>query len=437
MPAAPITRRAILSQAWPIMVGQASMPLVGLVDTAVIGRTGDATALAAVALGTTIVNFLFWAFGFLRMGMTGLTAQADGADDPGEVQALLKRGLLLGGGLGAVLFVVQGILVTAALSLMSGGGALDLATRAYVEARLFGAPAALAFYAANGWLLGLGRTRAALGIQLTLNTVNVGLTTLFVWHFDMGVRGAGLGTACADWIAVAAALWVTRQGWRTASANLFDRVALMRLFAVNRDLMIRTVALLALFAWFTNAGARLGVETLAAQQVLMQFVSISAFILDGFCFTAEARVGGAVGARDRDAMLRATRLVGELCLATAIAFALVIALAGNTMVALLSTSGDVRAVAGDLLPLVALVPLAGTPAWLLDGVFIGATEGRALRNAAVMATCAYIVTDLLLRPFGAFGVWFALIAGYIWRAVTLGLFWPRLMRRLAPLPPTP
>lgn len=414
------------------MVAQASIPLVGIVDTAVIGRTGQATALAAVALGSTIVNFLFWAFGFLRMGMTGLTAQAVGANDGAEIAALLRRGLMLGGLLGAMLLILQSLLVPAALALMAGGGALDVATRTYVEARLLGAPAALAFYAANGWLLGVGRTRAALLVQLILNAANIALTMLFVWQLDMGVRGVGLGTACADWIAVAAALWVTRAGWRGTAAALFDREALARLFAVNRDLMIRTVALLTLFGWFTNAGARLGAETLAAQQVLMQFVAVSAFILDGFCFTAEARVGAAIGARDRAAMLRATRLVGEFCLGTAILFAVLIAAGGEGFVALLTTSAEVRAIAGDLLPLVALVPLIGTPAWLLDGVFIGATERQALRDAALGSTAAYMLTDLALRPWGEAGVWIALLAGYGWRAIALGLFWPRLMRRLAP-----
>ncbi|WP_315760878.1 MATE family efflux transporter [Sphingomonas sp. Y38-1Y] len=434
MSAPTLTRRAILAQAWPIMVGQATIPLVGIVDTAVIGRTGDATALAAVALGTTIVNFLFWAFGFLRMGMTGLTAQASGAGDEAEVAALLRRGLLLGGALGALLFALQIVIVPAALSLMAGGDALDAATRAYVTARLFGAPAALAFYAANGWLLGLGRTRAALGVQLVLNLANIALTTLFVWELGWGVRGVGLATACADWIAVAAAIVATRSGWRGGAARLFDRAALARLFAVNRDLMIRTLALLALFAWFTNAGARLGAETLAAQQVLMQFVAVSAFVLDGFCFTAEARVGSAIGKRDRPAILRAVRLVGEFCLATAVAFALAIAFGGEAFVALLTTSAEVRAIAAGLLPIVAIIPLAGTPAWLLDGVFIGATQGRALRDAALLSTAAYVATDLALRPLGAAGIWLALLTGYGWRALALGLYWPGLLRRLAPTP---
>lgn len=434
MPAPPLSRRAILAQAWPIMAGQATIPLVGIVDTAVIGRTGDTTALAAVALGTTIVSFLFWAFGFLRMGMTGLTAQASGASAAGEVAALLRRGLILGGALGTALFALQAVIVPAALALMAGGGALDAATGDYVGARLIGAPAALAFYAANGWLLGLGRTRAALGIQLVLNLVNIALTTLFVWELGWGVRGVGFATACADWIAVIAALIATRSGWRGPAARLFDRAALARLFAVNRDLMIRTLALLTLFAWFTNAAARLGAEALAAQQVLMQFVAVSAFVLDGFCFTAEARVGAAVGAGDRAAMLRAVRLVGEFCLATAALFAVAIALGGEAFVMLLTTSGEVRALAAALLPFVAIVPLVGTPAWLLDGVFIGATQGRALRDAALLSTALYIATDLALRPFGASGVWIALLAGYGWRALALGAYWPRLLRRVAPTP---
>ncbi len=429
-----LTRGAIFAQAWPIMLAQATIPLVGVVDTAVIGRTGDATALAAVALGVAIVNFLVWAFGFLRMGITGLVAQARGGSKDGEVNALLARGVLLGGLLGLGLFALQWLIVPGALALMASGETLDREAAGFIHARLWGAPALLAVYSINGWLLGMRRTRSALVLQLVMNSVNMAANIALVWGADMGVRGIGYGTALAEWTALATGLWLTRDVWRRPPHRdtILDRAALARLFAVNRDLMIRTIALLTLFTWFTNAGARLGAEELAAQQVLMQFVSITAFVLDGFCFTAEERVGSAIGAHSRADFLRAVRLVGEWCLLAALAFTGLILLVGDPLVAMLTTNEGVRAAARPLLWFVAFVPLIGLASWLLDGVFIGATEGRALRNAAIFATAAYITTDLALRPLGATGVWLALLAGYAWRALALGFYWPRLLARLAP-----
>lgn len=417
------------------MLGQTTVPLVGLVDTAVIGRTGDAAALAGVALGTTIINFVFWAFGFLRMGMTGLTAQADGSGNAEEVEAMLLRGLALGFALGCALFVAQIVLIPLAFALLAGGAGLDAAAQGYVAARFLGAPASLSVFAINGWLLGLGRTRAALALQIVMNLVNGGLDLLFVWHFGMGARGVGLGTACAEWTALATGtLIATRYAGglgvlrRLVSRALFAGPALTRLFAVNADIMVRTLALLLLFAWFTNGGARLGATTLAANQVLMQFVSVSAFVLDGFAFTAESRIGQAIGAGSAAAMRRAIRLTGEFCIASGIIFAAAFLVVGQPIIDALTSNADVRATAGAMLVFAAIVPAIGAPAWLLDGIFIGATRGRALRNAAILATALYIGTDLLLRRHGETGLWWALGLSYFYRALTLGVHLPALLR---------
>ena len=435
MTVAPLTRRSIFAQAWPIMLGQTTVPLVGLVDTAVIGRTGDAAALAGVALGTTIINFIFWTFGFLRMGMTGMTAQAQGANDAAEVEAMLLRGLALGFGLGLALFVLQIVLVPIAFALLAGGDKLDAAASGYVTARFFGAPASLSVFAINGWLLGLGRTRAALVLQIIMNVVNLGLDVLFVWHFGLGARGVGLGTASAEWTALVTGIVIASRYTgglavlrRFSARALFARDALRRLFAVNADIMVRTLALLLLFGWFTNAGARLGATTLAANQVLMQFVTVSAFVLDGFAFTAESRIGQAIGGGSAAVLRRAIRLTAEFCVGSGVLFAVSIWLVGHAVIDLLTSNAAVRGIAYALLPLAAIAPAIGAPAWLLDGVFIGATRGRALRNAAILATALYIGTDLLLRPLGAAGVWCALVLSYVYRALSLGAHLPALLR---------
>jgi MATE family multidrug resistance protein len=436
MTAQPLTRRSILAQAWPIMLGQTTVPLVGLVDTAVIGWTGDAAALAGVALGTAIISFIFWAFGFLRMGMTGLTAQAHGRGAREEVDGLLVRGVAAGLGIGAVLVALQILLVPAAFALLAGGGALDAAAREFVTARFLGAPAALGFYAINGWLYGLGRTRETLALQILVNLVNGGLDMLFVWQFGMGARGVGLGTAIAEWVGLIAGivLVVRMAGPRALLAQrggFFHGEAWKRLFAVNADIMVRTIALLALFLWLANAGARLGTVQLAANHVLMQLVSIFAFVLDGFAFTAESRVGQAVGKRAKGELLRAIRLTGEFLLGFGLFATLTALLFGGALIDLLTTNAEVREAARAVLPLAALAAIVGVPAWLLDGVFIGATQGRALRNAAILATALYIATDLLLRPFGARGLWLALLASYFFRAGLLAIHLPRLFATVA------
>ena len=432
-----LTRASIFAQAWPIMLGQASIPLVGVIDAMVIGRTGDAAALAGVALGATVISLVFWSFGFLRMGMTGLTAQADGAGERAEVEALLVRGLAIGGAIGLALLLLLWPLRELAFAILAGGEATTAEARGYVTARFFGAPAALAVFAMTGWLFGLGRTRAALTLQLVMNAANILFDVVLVFGLGMGAAGVGAGTAGAEWVALAVGLVLVtkvaganplalaRRAGRTA---LFAPAAMRRLFAINRDLMIRTVALLILFAWFANAGARLGAETLAANHVLLQFVNVAAFVLDGFAFTAESRIGQAIGTRSRAQFLRAIRLTGEFSLVAGALMAALFWLFGEPVIALISTDPDVRAAAGAFLPFAALVPLIGMPSWLLDGVFIGSTQGRALRNAGVLSTLLYLAADLTLRPLGNLGVWLAFSASYFLRAGALGLYFPRLLR---------
>lgn len=440
-PAPPaLTRRAVLAQAWPIMVGQASVPLVGLVDCLVIGRTGDAAALAGVALGVALIDMVFWSFGFLRMGLSGLVAQARGAGDLREVDALLIRGLVLGLAIGVVLLIAAAPIIALGLSLLANSGAVTPAAHGFLVARFFGAPAALAGFAINGWLIGGRQTRLALALQLAMNTLNIALDLAFVRGLGLGAAGVGWGTTIAEWLALAIglALALGPGGARplrliraTGLGVVLARDRLARLFVVNRDLMIRTMALLALFGWFAAAGARLGAVTLAANHVLMQFVAIAAFVLDAFALTAEERVGHAIGSGSHHTFDRALRLTGEFALGGGLVLALVFLLVGPAGIAVITTDPAVRAIAAAHLGFAALVPLLGAPAWLLDGVFIGATEGRALRNAALISTAAYLACDYALRPLADTGVWLALLISYGLRAGNLAIRLPALRARVA------
>lgn len=441
--ASPLTRKAIAAQAWPIMLGQASVPLVGIVDTVVIGRTGEAAALGGVALGATVLNLVLWSFGFLRMGMTGLTAQAEGAGKAEEVDALLLRGLIAGGAIGLVLLALQYPIARLAFALLEGGPQVTAEASAYVLICFFGAPASLGTFAITGWLFGLGKTRHALALQVAMNLTNVVLDVWLVWGMGLGVKGVAIGTMAGQWVALGVGLVLAARiagagplalARRLGMARLVDPEAMKRLLQVNRDIMIRTIALLLMFTWFANAGARLGAATLAANHVLMQFVNVAAFILDAFAFTAESRVGNAVGARSRAQFLRAIRLTSEFCLLAGAGLALAYWLFGEFAIREVATDPDVRRIATLYLPFAALVPLAGTLSWMLDGIFIGATRGVALRNAAIASTGLYIASDLLLRPLEALGVWIALLLAYLYRAGALALAFPALLRSVEPPP---
>ena len=438
MPASPppLTRSRALSLAWPIVGAQVATAMTGVVDTAVMGRVGDKTDLAAVAIAAVSFSFLYWAFGFLRMATTGLTAQAVGSGDRAEQRAVLIRALIVGGGLGAILIAGFPAIRAGALWAFGGSASAEAGASAYFAARIGGAPAALMGYAVNGWLLGTGRTRALLGLQIVLNGANVALDVGFVAGLGWGPAGIGAGTAIAEWIALGVGLWAVRDGIGWAP-RIADRRELAAMFAVNRDVMVRTLALLGSFAWFVDAGASIGEAEVAGNQVLLQFIAVSAFVLDAFAFVAEREVGEAFGRGDRGRLIRAARTTTELALAFGACFCAIFAVTGAPIIDAFIADPDVRAAALARLPWCAAVPLIGVAAWQLDGVFLGATRGAALRNASVAAALLYVGTDLILRPrYGNLGVWMAFVAMYIYRALTLAVFVPGLLEDI-PLHRTP
>ncbi|KAF1690075.1 MATE family efflux transporter [Pseudoxanthomonas koreensis] len=425
----PLTRATIARRAWPLIVANASVPLLGLVDTAVIGHFGSAAGLGALALGALLVNFVYWSFGFLRLSTTGFVAQAAGAGDEPEVRAALVRPLLLGVGLGVAVWALQWPLVAGYFALMDASEAVAGTGSAYFNARVWGAPAALALYALCGALVGLGRSRTLLLVQLLLNGLNAGLDVYFAGVLGLGARGIGLGTAIAEWttcLVAAVGVWRMLRGrHRDAEpflpwARIGDRARLRRTLAANGDIMLRTLCLLAGFGAFARLGTGLGDTTLAANHLLLQLVSFSAFFLDGFAYVAEALVGTAVGARDRVRFRRAVRLSSELALATAVLLAAGLWLGGGAVVGLLTSLQEVAAVSRAHLPWAALYVLLSVAAFQLDGVFIGATRTRAMRNAgfvslAVFALCAWPATAM----WGNHGLWAAFVVFVVARALAL------------------
>ena len=434
-PAEPLTRRGIARQAWPIILANAAVPALGLVDTAVIGHYGTATELGALALGALLFNFVYWSFGFLRMGTTGFVAQARGAGDEAEVRAAFLRALLLAGAIGIALWLLQWPVTGLYFGVMDGSAAVESVAGEYFRARIWGAPAALALFAVSGLLIGLGRSRELLFVQLLLNGLNAGLDVWFAGVLGMGARGIGFGTAIAEWVTCVAALvlaWRLLRARHGGRGRLLDwaRVAdlerVRQALAANVDILVRTLCLLFAFGWFANAGARFGDVTLAANHILLQLVSFSAFFLDGFAFVAEAHVGTAWGARNSAAFRRSTRLTSELAGATALLLALGMLLAGGAAVHALTGLPDVRQSALLHLPWAAGYVLVSVAAFQLDGVFIGATRTRDMRNAAVLSVVVFLLVAWpAASAWGNHGLWAAFVVYVVARAAAL---WPPYLR---------
>ncbi len=430
MSATQLTRKRVLSLAWPVVLAQAATAMTGVVDTVVMGLYGDKSDLAAVAIASASFGFIYWGFGFLRMSTTGLVAQAVGAAEAAESRAVLIRALGLGAVIGLLLVVLFPPIRWAALAAFEAEAYVEDLARGYFNARIWGAPALLMTFGITGWLIGTGRTGQLLVFQIVMNVVNAGLDTWFVAGLNLGPAGIGAGTAIAEWTALLFGLFLIRGAFRNP-ARLREPDRLKALFAANRDIMIRTLALVFSFAWFVRSGTTQSTATVAGNEVLLQFITVSAFVLDSFAFVAEKEVGEAYGARDQQRLRRAIRITSELAIAFGAATAALFLFAGGPVIELFVRDLDARAAAITYLPYCAAVPLIGVAAWQLDGIFLGATRGEALRTAGVAAAIAYVSSDLLLRPlYGNAGIWSAFLAMYVFRAVFLGAYLPGLLNSI-------
>lgn len=430
------TARDVFRLAWPIVLANSAVPLLGLVDTAVIGNTGRVQDLGAIALGALVFSFVYWSFGFLRMGTTGFTAQASGAGDHAEVRATLARALLLAGSIAIALVALQHPIVLAALALLGASAEVESLTRAYFEIRIWGAPATLGTYAVLGSFVGLGRTRHVLVTQLLLNGLNIVLDVAFAWGLGWGVRGIALGTALAEWTTFLIALWMLRRLLLDAHVDreafwpwprIFDREKVAHTLSANADILVRTLFLLLGFAWFTNEGAQFGDTILAANHILLQLIAMSAYLLDGYAHATEVLVGRAVGTRSRTtfdgAVASATRLAGS----TAVGLGVIVWLGGPYAVGLLTDLPPVRASAAAFLPHTAVYVVVSFAAFQLDGIFIGATRTRDMRNASVASFTVFLFASLWAVPrAGNAGLWSAFVLYVVVRAAALGVFYPRL-----------
>jgi MATE family multidrug resistance protein len=429
-----VPTRSVWRLAVPIILSNLSTPLLGAVDTAVMGHLPDAAYLGAVAVGAMVFSFLYWGFGFLRMGTTGFAAQAFGAGDRDELRATLGRPLLLAGLLGTLLIALQAPIGWAAFWLVESSPQVEAFAHDYYAIRIWSAPFALTNYAVLGWLLGTQRARTALVLQVVLNGTNVVLDLVFVLGLGWTIAGVAAASLIAEIVAASlglaiCAVLVGREGGRWSWDRIADRERLVKLFQVNRDIFLRTLSLIFAFAYFTAKGAEIGETRLAANAILMQLQQFLSFGLDGFAHAAEILAGNAIGARDRPGFQRACRAATLSALVLAGVAALVFALAGPGIIRLFTDIAEVRASADSYLPWMVLSPFVSVWPFMLDGIFIGATRTTAMRNAMLVSLVVYLAACWTLIPlFDNHGLWASLIIFLAARGLTLGWYFPALAR---------
>jgi len=420
--------------AGPIILANISVPLLGAVDTAVVGHLPEPYYIGAVAIGAMLFNYIYHLFNCLRMGTTAPTAQARGAEDYAEVSAMIGRALLLATIIGGAVVTLQLPIIELAFWLIEGSAEVERFAREYFLIRVWSMPAVLATYAIIGWFYGLRNVRTPLVIQIATNVLNIALAFGFVFGLGWGVPGVALATLISEYAGLALGLYYVSRTLRTlphgaAPARLLDRRKLVRMVSINSDIVLRTLCVVSVLGFFMAKSAELGDLTLAANQVLHHFLVFTSFGLDGFAHAAEAILGEAAGRRDREAFRRGTRvvflwagLVGVLNLA-------IYAIFGHGIIALMTGIEEVRSAAADYLLWPVLMPLVSVWAYTYDGVYLAATRTKVMRNTVIVSFGAFLVTLYTLMPLlGNTGLWLAVGVFLGCRGLLLHLLYPQVLR---------
>ncbi len=425
-----VTHKMVLAIAIPMILGLITVPIVGMVDMAVIGQLGEAALMGGIAIGALLISFLATSFNFLRMGTTGLAAQALGNGDKIAQRAVLYRALMLAFLLGFIMMAAGPLLLSPALDLMGGGDAVNEAANDYVIIRLWAMPVALANYVIFGWLFGMGYSRSGMVLLIVLNCVNIASTVWFVLGQELGVSGAAWGTVLAEYVAVIAGLiWIGKLigvEWQVPMSRLMNRAAFGRFMMLNGDIFVRSLVMLLAFGAFTSLSARQGDTILAANELLMTLFMIGSFFLDGIAVAAEQLGGRAIGAGSRRAFDRSVRLCLVWGLGLGAGLTLIFLTIGPFFIDQLTTALDVREVARNHLIWVALTPVIATLAFQMDGIFVGATWSADMRSMSLVSSAAFALAAWLLLPdLGNDGLWLALLIFLACRGLGLLLLLPK------------
>lgn len=422
--------------AGPIMLSNISVPLVGAVDTAVVGHLPEPTAIGAVALGALIFSFLYWGFSFLRMGTTGFIARAFGAGDHQVLSDTLLRVIFMALFFGGAIILLSSPLIDLSLYLLESSEPVERLTADYALIRIWSAPATLCIYVFTGVFIGMHNTARAFALQLVLNITNVLLDIVFVVGLELGVEGVALATLIAEYLAAGFGFYLLRSSIRHALEQisyprLFDRSALLALMKANGDIFIRTLCLTFGFAYFTMESARFGEVVLAANAILLHLQSIMAYALDGFAHAAEALTGSAYGAGRRHIFKRAVKLTSLWAAIIAVIISLGYWVLGDLILALFTSIDSVLETASIYLPWMIIAPVLSIWSFQLDGIFIGTGYTREMRNAMVVSLLIYLGSLYwLVLWFDNHGLFLSLSLFMVVRAASLGFYYPRILNAM-------
>jgi multidrug resistance protein, MATE family len=425
--------------AWPIILANVTVPLLGAVDTAVVGHLPEPYYIGAVAIGAMLFNYIYHLFNCLRMGTTGPTAQARGAGDHAEVRAMIARALLLAGVIGGVIVLLQLPIIRFAFWVIEASAEVEHYAREYFLIRLWSMPAVLGSYAIFGWFYGLKNVRTPLVVQVFVNCLNIVLAMLFVFVFKWGVPGVAAASLIAEYAGLLLGLnsvgrtlrELPRDNASGRQSKLLDPVQLRRMVTINGDIVLRTVCVVSVLGFFMAKSAELGDVQLAANQVLHHFLIFTSFALDGVAHAAEAILGESVGRRDRAAFLHDMRVVFLWSGVVGVINILIYLVAGHAIIALMTSIPEVRAAAANYLWWPTLMPLASVWAYTYDGVYLAATRTRIMRNTMIASFMVFLAALYLLLPLiGNAGLWIAVSGFLAGRAVLLHLFFHRVLRTI-------
>lgn len=415
--------RDILSLAIPSIITNITTPLLALMNVVIVGHMGSADYIAAIAVGGTIFNMLYWLFAFLRMGTSGLTAQANGGGDSKSCAQVLARGLTVALCASTLIILFQKPLLDITLDFLEVKDRVRDLASVYFSILVWGAPASLATFTVTGWLLGMKNARAPMWVAFVVNISNIAVSLLLVLGFGLKVEGVASGTLTAQWLGALTGLGIVAVKYHPAPGRLREIIRLRdlkRFFKVNTDIFFRTLCLIAVTVWFTRTGATQGTVILAVNTLLMQFFILFSYFMDGFAFAGESLCGNLIGGGDRTGLRECVRALFRWSVAMVLLFTLVYAVGGESIMGLLSDDAGVRLSAKEYYSWVIAIPAVGFAAFTWDGIFIGATRTREMLLSMATATAIYFVMLRILFPIiGNHGLWIAFLAYLFTRGLAL------------------
>lgn len=408
--------KRILGLAVPSIISNITVPLLGLVDVSIVGHLGSATYIGAIAVGGMLFSMIYWIFGFLRMGTSGLTAQAYGRRDLAEVILLFVRSLGIAFGLALLLILLQYPILKVAFTLIDATPAIEELASLYFRICIWGAPAVLGLYSFAGWFVGMQNSRFPMYIAITQNVVNIAASLFFVFIWNRGVAGVAMGTLVAQYagLLMALLLWYGyyRRLWQKLNWKMLtDYEAMRSFFILNRDIFFRTLCLVAVTTYFTSRGAEQGDIILAVNTLMMQLFTLYSYIMDGFAYAGEALTGRYVGAHNQADLRRMIRTLFAWGVGLALAFTLLYGIGGSSFLGLLTNEQEVLNASSDYFYWVLAIPLAGMAAFLWDGIYIGATASRQMLYSMLVASVSFfILQGIFQQRMGNHALWMAFIA---------------------------